>query len=232
MWATFADMATPHAIRVDGDLAGYCSVNEVGELLAFHLRPASQHRAEHVLGLLIDRLELNAAMPSTVDPGFLSVVLAAGGEVATRALLYHHWLEPQGDPLSEIRTATVDDHEAAVRFGEEAAGMPRAFLEPYYDDRIGKGELYLHEVNGEIRAVGECRADVRQAGHAHLGLIVGRAERGRGLGGRLMHALVLECRRQGWRPLCSTEPENLAAQHLIQRAGFRALHRLFRVSLR
>ncbi len=65
-----------------------------------------------------------------------------------------------------------------------------------------------------------------------MGLIVGRGRRGKGLGSRLMHALVLECQRRKLKPLCSTEPENLAARRVILKAGFRARHRLFRVALR
>ena len=40
-----------------------------------------------------------------------------------------------------------------------------------------------------------------------------------------------ECRRRNMKPLCSTEPANLAARRVIHKAGFRARHRVFRVTL-
>ena len=86
------------------------------------------------------------------------------------------------------------------------------------------------EDGNDIVACGECRVDPRQPEHAHLGVIVAEARRGTSLGGRMMNSLVLASRNSGLEPLCSTEPDNLAARRMIHRAGFRARHRVFRVS--
>ncbi len=230
MWAAFADAASHHALLVDGERVGCCSVNEDRELLFFHLHARVEDLAEGLFGDLVKRLELVAALPSTVDPGFLSLSLDAGHGSVPKALLFQHLLEPRGSALSDLRLATAADHPAATTFAEAATGMPRSFLEPYFAERIEKRQLFLHQQGDEILASGECRGDERQPGHGHLGLIVDRGRRGRGLGSRLMHALVLECRRQNLKPLCSTEPENLAARRVIHKAGFRARHRVFRVA--
>ncbi len=232
MWATFADAAAHYALLAGGETLGCCSVNEDRELLFFHLRARFEDRAEAVFGELIERLELVAALPSTVDPGFLSLSLEAGHGSDPKALLFHHLLEPAGTALSDLRLASTADHPAATAFAQAATDMPRSFLEPYFAERIDKRQLFLHQKGDEVLATGECRDDERQAGHAHVGLIVGRGRRGKGLGSRLMHALVLECRRRKLKPLCSTEPENLAARRVIHKAGFRARHRVFRVALR
>ena len=70
-----------------------------------------------------------------------------------------------------------------------------------------------------------------QLGYAHLGLVVGVAQRSRGLGTKLMNALVERCERNARTPLCSTEPGNHAARKLIRRAGFRTRHRIFRLDI-
>ncbi len=230
MWAAFADAARPYAMRQEGEVVGCCSVNEARELLSFHVDVRFEDRAEMIFGELVKRLRLVAAYPSTVDPIFLSLSLGTGGVAVPKALLFQHVQEPTGKALTDLRQATAEDHRAAIAFDEAAAGMPRAFLEPYLAERIEKGELFLHEHGNEIRATGECRNDQRQPGYAHLGLIVAPDLRGQGVGGQLMHSLVLACRGRNAEPLCSTEPENVAARGVIHKAGFRARHRVLRVA--
>lgn len=231
MWGAFADAALPYALLLDGKVVGFCSVNDACELLSFHLTVQHEDLAETFLGYLIERLDLVAAVASTVDPGFLSPGLGLGRGAVAVALMFRHVLEPLGHALSGLRLASTADHAAAVAFDEAAIAAPRSFLEPYLLERIERGELLLHEKQDEILAIGECRMDQKRSGFAHLGIVVGQVQRGLGLGSSLLHALVLESRGRGAKPLCSTEPGNLAAVHAIHKAGFRSRHRVFRVEL-
>jgi RimJ/RimL family protein N-acetyltransferase len=126
---------------------------------------------------------------------------------------------------------TGTDHSAAVAFYQSATGSPEAFLTPFLGERIDLRELYLVEADGRIEATGECRADTRASGNAHLGLVVGSELRGQGMGSRLMHTLTEICKEQNMTPRCSTEPTNIAAQRVIRRAGFRNVHQVFRVAM-
>lgn len=239
MWATFADGSSHYELRIGGETAGCCSVNEERELHFFFLHPRFQSRGD-IFGTLIERLEPVAALPSTIDPGFLSLSLDAGHSPVSKGLMYEHMLEPEGTALAGLHLAKAADHKATVAFAEAATGGPRSFLEPYFAEHIEKGHILLHRAGGEILASGECRTDPRRYPtlegrhktiYAHLGLIVGESLRGQGLGSRLMHALVVECRRRGMEPLCSTEPQNQAAQRVIHKAGFRSRHQVIRVEL-
>lgn len=231
MWATFADLATPHALECDGHTAGCCAVNDDREMLFFHASESYRDRAGKLFGEAIRRLDTAAAVVCTNDPLFRSVCEAIGAASEATALLYRHEGKPSGAPLAPLRVATMDDHTDAVAFSQAATGMPRAFLEPYLAGHIGRGDILLHEDGGEIVATGECRTDLRQRGYAHLGIVVATDRRGHGLGSGLMHALVLEARQRGLTPLCSTEPNNVAARRAIDRAGFREYHRVMRVAL-
>lgn len=230
MWATFADRSKHHGILLNGKTAGCCSINDQREISFFHVQDPYLDRAEELLEEAAKRLDAVAAHPSTVDPLFLSASLTVGSGAIPRALMYRQLEEPVGESLKELRVATDADHAAAVEFADADAGLPRAFVDPYFADRIAKQELFVAERDGKIVGTGECRTDMRSKGNAHLGLVVGRHERGRGLGSRLMHRLVLECRDRKLTPLCSTEPTNHAARKLIHKAGFRARHRVFRIA--
>ena len=231
MWASFVDAAEPLALLADGEPVGYGALNAESELLAFYLQPEFRHVGPYMLKFLITHLELTAGIVSTIDPLSLSLCLEAGHSPETRALMYEHVLEPRpGVAPLELRVATAADLEAAIAFDEAAIGAPRSFLEPYLGARIENGELLLCERDGAIIASGECRVDTRAPGHVHLGMIVGREHRGTGLGRRMMHTLVDECRARNLKPLCSTEPDNVPAQRAIESAGFRSQHRVFRIA--
>jgi RimJ/RimL family protein N-acetyltransferase len=107
--------------------------------------------------------------------------------------------------------------------------MPRNFLEAYVRERLERQELLLAESGGQILCAGELRRDPQQVGVAHLGLIVRGDERGKGMGSRMLSSLVTRSRALGLTPRCSTEVDNLGAQRAIERAGFRANHRVLRV---
>lgn len=230
MWATFADMAEPHALTIGTQLVGRFSVDDDNQLHGFYVRDDFEEYAAELFVHVVDDMDLTAAMASTVDPTFLSLSLAAGGSAEPVAVMYDHIARPVSDETVDVRPATSADHPAAVAFYRAETGLAEAFLEPFLAERIELRELYLVETDGKIAATGECRADLRAPGNTHLGLVVGCELRGRGTGSRLMHTLTEICKDHDLRPRCSTEPTNLAAQTVIRRAGFRTRHQIFKVS--
>ena len=231
MWATFADQAEPCALMVDEQLAGGFSVDQDNQMHAFYVRDDHESIAADLFQRVLDEIDIGAAMASTVDPVFLSLSLAAGGRAQPVALMYDYTAGAERRESVQLRVATPEDHAAAVVFDHGATGSPEAFLVPYVAERIDRGELYLLEAMGKIVATGECRADTRAPGNAHLGLVVGTELRGQGMGTRLMHTLTELCTLRDMTPRCSTEPANVAAQKVIRRAGFRNRHRVFKVAM-
>jgi GNAT superfamily N-acetyltransferase len=231
MWATFAEMADPFVLLLDGEPAGLFSVDDEGQLHRFYVQPALLHRAHELLRHVLSTRPIRAALPSTVDPAFTSLSLGLSEGVEVKALMFHRVVgtQPVGPPLKKMRRAKRADLDASVVFEHAATGAPLAFLRSYLEARIASKELLLHEVNGAIVGIGELRPDRATGGYAHLGVIVGESARGQGLGGVIMNYLVRESGRQALRPVCSTEPTNLAARRVIERAGFRARHRVLRV---
>jgi predicted GNAT family acetyltransferase len=230
MWATFADRAEPYAIVVDGEIAGCCSMDEAHLLHAFFLRDRYQEGASDLFGEVVERLAVAASAASTVDPLFLSLSLEAGARAETVALLFDHPAVASHPTLIDVRVATVADHAAAVAHNRESTGAPLSFLEPYLTGVIERQELYLVETRGRIVATGECRVDQRTQGYAHLGMVVEPDSRSQGLGTRLLQTLTEISIAADLVPLCSTEPDNLAARRAIHRCGFRSRHRVFRLS--
>lgn len=229
MWAAFADMAAPHALVVGNEVAGCCSVDEEGRLLRFHVLPRLQQHSVALLRLALRELEVGHMIVCTLDPGYLSSALDVASSVEPHTLLFASVTEPEGPGLEGLALAQSGDHGRIVDFQAEEIGAPRSFLEYYVRERLERQEMLLFEERGELLCVGELRRDQQQAGIAQLGLVVRGQERGQGIGSRMLSSLVTRSREQGLTPHCSTEVTNLGARRAIERAGFRANHRVLRV---
>lgn len=231
MWATFADLAEPHALMLGAQRVGRFSVDQDNQLHAFFVSEDHEAIATYLFVRVVDEMNISAAMASTVDPKFLSLSLAAGGVAQPVALMYDHVAAPESYESVDVRIATTEDHLAAVAFDQAGTRSPETFLTQYLAKLIDLHELYLVEADGKIVATGECRVDTRAPGNAHLGLVVGTELRSQGMGSRLMRTLTEICTRQNMTPHCSTEPANVAAQKVIRRAGFRNRHQVFRIAM-
>ncbi len=232
MWSAFADDAEPLAIVIgDGPAVGCASIDQAGELHRFFVRSEFDDRADRCFRALIEQRGINTVVVATADPGLLSVAVPRCRSANTVAFVYQHETGPEGGSLSDLRRGVDTDHDAAVAFTRSATEAPAQWLDGYVAERIDRNELFLHEDNGQIVGIGERRIDRRSPGHGHLGIIVGLSHRNQGLGSLLMNTLVGLCERDTLTPLCSTEPDNHAAQKVIRRAGFRSRHRIFRMNL-
>ena len=210
-------------------MAGSCCLDEERRLLRFFVRPALQQHAVPLLRLALGELGAACMMVCTLDPGFLSAAMDVASRVESHSLLFAPVTDPEGLGLEQLVQARLDDHARIVDFQEAATGAPRSFLEPYAHERLERGELLLYEPEGELLCVGELRRDAQQEGIAQVGLIVHAAHRSRGIGSRMLSSLVARSREQDLVPHCSTELANHAARRTIERAGFRANHRVLRV---
>jgi predicted GNAT family acetyltransferase len=146
--------------------------------------------------------------------------------------MYEHTAPPVPGETVDVRRADRVDLSPAVAFYQAGTDSQPRFLTSFLAERIDRQELYLVEADGKIVATGECRADDRAPGNAHLGLVVGSELRGQGIGSRLMHTLTEICKGEDREPRCSTEPTNIAAQRVIRRAGYRSRHNVFEIAMR
>ncbi len=229
MWAAFADMAVPHALCLDETLVGSACVDEESRLLRFYVEPFHQKHSGAALGFVLGELSVKCMMVHTLDPNYLSTALDVAAKVESHTLLFASVTEPEVAGLDGLQQAGLDDHQRIVDFQAEQVGAPREFLNDYVLERLQRREMLLFEKDSQLVSVGEMRVDQRQQGVAHVGLIVRDQERGARIGSRMLASLVARGRELGLHPHCSTEVTNLAARRAIERAGFRANHRILRM---
>ncbi|MEM9457329.1 MAG: GNAT family N-acetyltransferase [Myxococcota bacterium] len=229
MWAAFADMAAPHALRIGDEVVGSCCADDDRQLLRFYVEAPFLDRAEALLRLALRELGVRRMMVPTSDPGFLSAALDVGTGVECHTLLFEHVVAPARPGLDGLVVAEPGDHARLVAFEADATGAPLGFLESYIAARLDRRELLVLEAEGEILSIGELRRDTRQDRVAQLGVVVGKQHRGKGIASAMMASLVRRSRDEGLRPCCSTEVGNMGARRAIERAGFQARHRLLAI---
>jgi GNAT superfamily N-acetyltransferase len=229
MWAAFADQADHVALFDGDDLVGFAAIDSDGELHRCFLRSGHEQLGSSMIDLITVQRPVTSMIAATTDPIALTTLLPRARSITPVAMLYHHETAPTSEVVEGLRPANEADHANAVSFVADSTGGPLAFVEWYVNERIDRRELFLHEIDGEIAGVGERRVAQLGLGHAHLGIVVGHAHRNRGLGGALMNTLVDMCGHEHLTPLCSTEPDNVAAQRVILQAGFRSRHSIFRL---
>jgi GNAT superfamily N-acetyltransferase len=232
MWAAFADRAAPYALLAGDEVAGSCCVDERDRLLRFYVLPRFRHRSVDLLRAALTEARVKHLMVFTLDPNYLSTALDVAAGVEPHTLLFSPLIEPEVPGLQGLVPGEPEDHARIVDFQAEETGAPRSFLERYVAERLERREMLLLQKDAQLDSVGELRRDRQQEGIAHLGVIVRRAERGKGIGSAMLSSLVARSREAGLTPHCSTEVRNPGARRAIERAGFRADHRVLRVRVK
>lgn len=229
MWSAFADAAEPGVLLVDGDVVGCVAVSVDGELHRFHVRSGFEHLAGDLFEAVVDSRTVGSMIVSTADPLALSVLAPQAESAMTVSLLFELVSTPTRRRQEKLRVAAQEDRERSGLFVDHATTTASGAGSGYLDERIERGELFLHEVGGEIVAIGERRIDGHDSRYAHLGVIVGTAHRIGGIGTAVLASLIEMSIRDGLVPLCSTEPDNTASRRMIRGAGFTSRHSILRL---
>jgi GNAT superfamily N-acetyltransferase len=238
MWLCgFLPMASHYGFYQEQRLVGYCCINSDGYLLQFYLEPSNQHQAAELFAFIAGQKseiigQVKGAFVSTAEPQYLSFCLDHYSKFDVNAKMYQH--QPirnnqQGLPMTMVKTGQLTEF---VTFAHANVGAPEQWLTGYYDKLISRGELFGFWQNEQLLVAGECRLyDKYQTDFVDVGMIVAKAERGKGLATKALNFLTNLAYDKGLKPLCSTEKDNLGAQKAIGRAGFVAQHRILRFDI-
>ncbi len=245
MWLFgFVPVADHYGVFEGEELVGFGHVNAQGYLLQFFLSAVHRHRSSEVFASLFEGSEapcgkLEGAFVSTAEPQYLSLCLDRFEAFEVNALMYTRDRTPvdssegPGGNIPPLTAIDDADRAQAVAFAVDAIGAPQGWLNGYYANLIGRGELFGIWDGGRLIALGENRGRDRfQMDCADLGMVVAKSERGRGIATEILRRFAATNDRRGLRSICSTERQNIAAQKAIERAGFVAHHRILRFRVR
>jgi len=245
MWLYgFVPIAEHYGFHAGEDLVGFCCVNAQGYLLQFFVSGPHRHRASQVFASLLEGEggpcgEIHGAFVSTAEPQYLSLCLDQLPIFEVNALMYERGHGPvgstdeQGTGVPPMAALEESQRATAVAFAVETIGAHEDWLSEYYENLIGRGELFGVWDGDRLIAIGENRGrEGYRSDCVDLGVIVAPSERGKGIATEVLRRLAAVNDERGSMSICSTERGNVAARKAIERAGFFAPNRILRFSVR
>jgi len=230
----FAPMAKHFGFYFNGELVGFCCINEEGYMLQFYLQADCQIYSQQLFTLIVEqnssiRGNIKGAFVSTAEPHYLSLCLDNSSTFTVNALMYRQTLainNSQNKPI-ELHVATTTQLAEFVQFAATNIGAPEQWLNDYYGNLIARKELFGYWNDTHLLAAGECRLfDHYQTEYADLGVIVSQSNRGQGIAKGVLCALVKFAKNKGLTAICSTEYDNISAQKAISSVGFLSNNRI------
>ncbi|KJZ10942.1 acetyltransferase [Marinomonas sp. S3726] len=228
----FVPMSTHFGFYFEDELEGFCCVNGESHLIQFYLSPKSNIHGPDLFKLISQGNssvigEIKGAFVSTAEIQYLNLCLDNGIGYKVNALMYRQELKGVLETELDMQLANKSELARFVSFAAMNIGAPKAWLNDYYGNLIGRNELFGYWLGDELVATGECRLfDEIQTEYADLGMIVGQSHRGKGLATQVLKCLTNMASKKELACICSTEAGNLAAQKAISKAGLSASHRI------
>jgi predicted acetyltransferase len=222
-------------------MTGFFCINDDDYLLQFHVSPERRYQAPLLFDSVINQKEsqieeIKGAFVSTAEPHYLPLCLDCFPQFKVHTLMYQKD-EGKKQALAQdthLQMAVVEMKQLTevVEFAKNAIGAPEEWLTGYYTNLINRQELHGYCEDGCMVAISECRGfNEYQIEYADLGFIVGKSQRGKGLGTRVYRHLVALAESKGLKPICSTEKGNIGAQKAISRAGLFAGNRIIQFDI-
>ncbi|MDQ2715314.1 MAG: GNAT family N-acetyltransferase [Chloroflexota bacterium] len=235
MWeSAVIAQATFWEIQHQGQHTGYFCTGSDYDLLRFYLVEDYQVRAQEIFRWVVSTHDIHYAIVSTIEPLYFSVCLDMQRGIALHSYLFrdHARVElPAALSKSTFRKAEKSELDDIVRFYRANTEGPGDWIEAFLHKRITREELFVLYDQQTLVATGECIPSQKQAPYADLGMVVGQAYRGRGLGSSMLIHLKKHCYASGWQAICSCAAGNHASRKAIEKAGFISDQRMVKVLL-
>lgn len=237
MWLCgFLPASAHYEIRANSSLVGYLCINDDDYLLQFYSREIEDSDGSSLLGEVLAGKyaalpAISGAFVSTAESEWLSLCFDHFDTFNVNAIMYQlsTGFSPVKSDHSNWSLHPVESRQLteAVTFALSAMEAPKDWLVPYFTNLIQRQELFGCWLDGELIGTGENRKfDDVQQGYTELGMVVGKPQRGKGLATWIMRQLIHQAVDSGFKPICSTEINNIAAQKAITRAGFVSRNRI------
>lgn len=240
-WETAVIGLAPHyEIWGNNHPIGYCVITEDQQLLQIYTIEGSVTFT--ALKQLITTGKAKTAVVGTNDPSILAncAKLIDNFEMTINTYLFQDDIMPAQflpPANAEFRLATMQDLKVLVNFYnqndeyEDSDAIEAGFdsHHHYTKSLIENEQVFLLTDEKTIFGIGECRFSQSQPPFADVGMIVNKSHRRQHLGTTILVQLKKFCYKNGRKPICSCDAENIASRKTIEKAGFRNTDRLLNI---
>jgi predicted acetyltransferase len=219
----------------EGQIVGYCSKDNEGNLTNFFLIEKYSHLKFELFKRVLYLLEARHAIVSTNNPDFLVVSLEKSKKMAVHSYLFENSKKVELSKPKEIEAlylemAQEQDLENLTAFCQKNSGGDPNWLKGYLNRLIDRKELRLLKKENKIIGYSETRQSTTQNSIADLGVIVDVSFHKKGIGSWLMAQAKEISLAQGNVPICSCEHSNIGSRKMIENAGFVSKNMILKIT--
>lgn len=215
-----------YLIESENQRMGYCCIDEGKSLTQIYLDKANNYLMSTAIDALIEAKLINSAKLSSIEPVSFNACLGRSTSIKTNTYCYQYAGKTlESKPVLEINQATTEDIDKVQTFLKNQIGFDDTF--GYVANLVNRKEQYIAQEGETIIATGECRLSDTQSEVADVGMIVNKDYQKKGIGTRMLAALIKKAEATKRKPICSTTHDNVASQKAIARAGFYCSHIIF-----
>lgn len=209
-----------------GDSA-YVVVDD-GELVEFHVDPSRHDRTQTTFDAAIAATGAAVVLCKSFDRALLHAALARPAVTAATGILFRSlWGRPSVDHSnSDFRLATSADIQPISAINDDFFGGVEEI-----ERLISSDGLYVLERDGAVMGCGTRVRVNANRDAVDLGMLVSKAERGKGYGTHIITRMRDDVLEAGLVPVCGCAARNRASWRALSKAGFADEHRLLRIEL-
>lgn len=223
--------STISSIKTEKENLGYCCIDNEKSLNQIYLKESHRYLMAEAIKQLIDSKMIVAAKLSSIEPISFNSCLAHSKSLKSDTINYKYTNQQKKNISNneiQLRSANSDDIQNIKAFFNSEIGFNDQF--GYTENLVNQKQLYLYEKENTIQASGECRPSKTQLKYADIGMVVKAENRKKGLGSKVLMALVEIAEKRDRKPICSTTTDNIAAQKAIEKAGFYPTYIIFKIN--
>lgn len=231
MWEAFRNGATHIEILEAEQLIGFACIDDQKQLIQFYLRPQYLGQGSTIFQQFISEFDLKKGIVGTNNPLFLSIVLAFTQQLAIHTYLFRdHYEAKPPKKGGNLKKARLEDLQKIVDFCHFSLGAPKEWLTAYFNELIGKGEVFFLEERDKIIGTCEVRRNASAPECADIGMIVSPDFRRQAYGTFLLNEAKSIALDWGKKPICSCEKENTGSIKAIHHCGFISKYQLLSIT--
>lgn len=210
-------------VVINGRAAGLAAIHGESLITRFSLEPEFRGHGEAVFQALRRREQVDSAYVPTCDEFFLVHALDDYRRLTLQARLFRFDGDSRPRAVPNGMALRRAEPRDADLIGEASSYFDRI------DERIGAGELFVLDRDGEPVGFGIREMSAYVPGRASIGMFTRKDQRQRGVGTAVIAALAQRCLDEGIEPVAGCWYYNHRSRHALERAGMSSTTRLMKV---
>jgi len=217
------------SIQMGEQSVGYLILSGDNTLLEYFLKDLPAQQSNGIFSELINRFEIGKILCKSFDTRLLSLCSDRQCSITSKGVLFRTYRPfdlVKLDSTIRIRMGEPDDKAILWELNEDVWET-----EAEVTEFITNKYVFIYETDSRMIGFGIFSPVIPGRPDHDIGMLVAPPFRRQGYGTRIIQHLEGHCRANNWRPICGCDIRNTPSWYCLEKAGFKAEHRLLLIEL-